>query len=77
MTTPKIDALYAPRVSGQALSYPLAVIGLTAIRVDAMSEQQQHATSNRVISYKELIPIESQKTVPVILAPINKTLSRR
>ena len=76
MSALKIDALYAPRVSGQALSYPLAVIGLTAIRVDAMSEQQ-HATSNRVISYKELIPIESQKTVPVILAPINKTLSRR
>lgn len=66
-STNKIDALYVPRVSGQALAYPLAVIGLTAIRVDAMSNEKQHANGiSKMISYKELIAIENQKTVPVV-----------
>lgn len=50
-------AIYAPRISQEALVRPLAVIGLTSNHLDSTVT----AAKGGIFSYKELVPLDKQK----------------
>ncbi len=58
-------ALYAPFVGGEALTRPLAVIGLTGLKVDSIIAAEYK--DQMLISYKTLVKPEDQRPPIVIL----------
>lgn len=55
-------ALFAPCVGGEALVMPLAVIGLTGVKIDSLVP-----FSLETIAYSKLVPKEHQMPVIVVL----------
>lgn len=56
--------MYSPCVGGEALVRPLAVIGLTSLKVDSLQKQ----SIDKTISYKSLVNADKQRSVVVVLA---------
>ncbi len=58
-----VVAMYNPCIGGEALVRPLAVIGLTSIKVDSLGSDKKHT-----ISYTSLVTKDKQRSVVVLLA---------